>query len=198
MIKNSGFNIDVKNHDEIIEKIKYLSSDYSIWQRYALSARKRSLHFNKNKFNESISFILIRELYNMFIFYTGKIFENCNYWDKSVFQNNYGGFEQFAEIVSQQWVKLGYEVICYNSSEHKFKESQFNGVRIKKIFCPESKIGPFAHFIYDFLCIKDAIKENCDIYHELGYQSSAFSYIFISEKERKIITNMDGIEWKKI
>ena len=53
--KNSGFNIDVKNHDEIIEKIKYLSSDYSIWQRYALSARKRSLHFNKNKFNESIS-----------------------------------------------------------------------------------------------------------------------------------------------
>ena len=30
------------------------------------------------------------------------------------------------------------------------KESQFNGVRIKKIFLSESKIGPFAHFIYDF------------------------------------------------
>ena len=42
------------------------------------------------------------------------------------------------------------------------------------------------HILYMiFFMHKRCNQKNCDIYLELGYQSSAFSYIFISEKERK-------------
>ncbi|GLX86654.1 glycosyl transferase [Thalassotalea loyana] len=112
--------------------------------------------------------------------------------------NRYGGFEQFAEIVSQQWVEKGHEVICYNPHDHFYNDSEFNGVKIIKKYNPESKIGAAANFLYDYLCLKDAYKQECDIYLELGYQSASISFLTIPKEERKkIVTNMDGLEWKR-
>ena len=112
--------------------------------------------------------------------------------------NQYGGFEQFAEIVSSLWVKMGHEVLCYNPQFHTFKENNFKGVHIKKIYCPENILGASAHFIYDFLSLRDAVKNDCDVFLQLGYQSSAPSYLFFNKKMRKrIVTNMDGMEWKR-
>jgi glycosyltransferase involved in cell wall biosynthesis len=112
--------------------------------------------------------------------------------------NRYGGFEQFAEIVSQYWVEKGHEVICYNPHDHYFTEDYFNGVKIVKKFNPEKSVGAAANFLYDYLCLRDAVKRQCDIYLELGYQSASISFLTIPKKERKkIITNMDGLEWKR-
>lgn len=112
--------------------------------------------------------------------------------------NRYGGFEQFAELVSKEWVNLGHEVICYSPHDHEYQNLELDGVKIKHIYCPETKLGALAHVLYDFLCLKDAVSKNCDIYLQLGYQSSAISFPLFRKKIRqRIITNMDGMEWKR-
>ncbi len=112
--------------------------------------------------------------------------------------NNYGGFEQFAENISVLLVKSGHQVTVYNPHFHSYSEQIFNGVQIKKIFSPEKQIGASANFIYDFLCLKDALNDNYDVILECGYHSNAPSYYLMGNKKKPIlITNMDGLEWKR-
>ncbi|MGL4338732.1 MAG: DUF1972 domain-containing protein, partial [Turicibacter sp.] len=112
--------------------------------------------------------------------------------------NNYGGFEQFAEYLSLGLIKRGHEVSVYNPHFHPYKEISFNGVSIIKKFSPEKQIGASANFIYDFLCYKDAINKDFDVILECGYHSNAPSY-FLKRKNKKplLITNMDGLEWRR-
>ena len=112
--------------------------------------------------------------------------------------NKYGGFEQFAEIVSALWVDMGHQVICYNPNNHGFEGQFLSGVEIKNIYCPENIFGASAHFLYDYLSLRDATINECDIFLQLGYQSSAPSFLLFNKKIRsRIVTNMDGMEWKR-
>lgn len=114
--------------------------------------------------------------------------------------NQYGGFEQFAEYLSVGLVERGHEVTVYSPHFHPYKESNFKGVAIKHIFCPESILGGGAHFIYDHLCLSDAYKNNdFDIIYEAGYASCAPSLQYFRSKQKKplVFTNMDGLEWKR-
>lgn len=112
--------------------------------------------------------------------------------------NNYGGFEQFAENISVVLVRLGHQVTVYNPHFHSYNESFFKGVQIEKIFSPEKQIGASANFIYDFICLKDALSKDFDIILECGYHSNAPSYYLMRNKNCPIlITNMDGLEWKR-
>lgn len=110
--------------------------------------------------------------------------------------NYYGGFEQFAEFFSVFLVEKGHEVYCYNSHNHKFQEKMFNGVQILHQHDPEYKYGTFGQFIYDYNCILDARKRDFDIILQLGYTSNSI-WFFLLPKKPIIITNMDGIEWKR-
>jgi hypothetical protein len=113
--------------------------------------------------------------------------------------NYHGGFEQYAEYLSVGLHKLGHSVSVYNSSEHPFNEKNFKGVRLIKIYCPEKKYGAFSHFIYDWLCSKDAtINNQFDIIYHLGYQSASPAILRFKNKSKAVwITNMDGLEWKR-
>lgn len=114
--------------------------------------------------------------------------------------NNYGGYEQFAEFISQKLVIKGHSVTVYNPSFHSFKEKNFNGVEIITKFSPEKFIGGAANFIYDYLCLKDALKRDFDIIYEAGYHSVAISLKFLKVKKLKspiLITNMDGLEYNR-
>lgn len=111
--------------------------------------------------------------------------------------NLYGGFEQFAEYVSVGLTKLGYDVLVYSPSFHPYMESSFQGVGIVKKWCPEKYFGAAAHIIYDYSCLRDAVRRRVDVVLELGYQSSAISMIFCRNGKTKIITNMDGLEWMR-
>jgi len=113
--------------------------------------------------------------------------------------NLYGGFEEFAQNLSVGLKEKGHEVYVYNSSEHEYKCSSYNNVKIINKYCPESKIGSSAHFIYDFLSCLDASIRQFDIIYNLGYQSAAPGiFIFRILKSKSIwITNMDGLEWKR-
>ena len=110
--------------------------------------------------------------------------------------NYYGGFEQFAEFFSVYLAEKGHEVYCYNSHNHPFQEKMFNGVHILHQHDPEYKFGTFGQFIYDYNCIMDARKRDFDIILQLGYTSNSI-WFFLLPKKSIIITNMDGIEWKR-
>lgn len=110
--------------------------------------------------------------------------------------NYYGGFEQFAEFFSVYLVKKGHEVYCYNSHNHKNQEKTFHGVQIIHQYDPEYKLGTFGQFIYDYNCIIDSRKRNFDIILQLGYTSNSI-WFFLLPKKPIIITNMDGVEWKR-
>lgn len=109
--------------------------------------------------------------------------------------NQYGGFEQWAEYLSQGLVKRGCEVTVYNSNFHPYKEKSFNGVNIVHRWDPK-KIGLASQFIYDFLCIINARKQNFDVIIQLGYTtSSIWGWLF--PRKAKVLYNMDGMEWKR-
>ena len=110
--------------------------------------------------------------------------------------NHYGGFEQFAEFFATYAASKGNNVYVYNSHSHPFQESVFNGVNIVHCYDPEHKIGTIGQFIYDLNCIRDARKRNFDIILQLGYTSSSVWFSLHPEKAI-VITNMDGLEWKR-
>ena len=110
--------------------------------------------------------------------------------------NHYGGFEQFAEYLSEGLVKLGQSVTVYNSHLHPYQEDNWHGVSIVHCYDAEDKLGTFGQFIYDFNCIEHARKQEYDLILILGYTSSSvWGWYF--PKKPVIATNMDGLEWKR-
>lgn len=111
--------------------------------------------------------------------------------------NKYGGFEQFAERLSCGLVERGHEVTVYNPHWHSHEDHQFEGVRIVKHWCPENVLGAAAHFFYDYLCLRDAARSGVDVVLECGYQSSAPSMMVLRKSGPVLVTNMDGLEWRR-
>lgn len=110
--------------------------------------------------------------------------------------NHYGGFEQFAEFFSEYLVKHGHEVYVYGSHDHPYQQPTFKGANIIHKFDPEYKVGTFGQFIYDYNCITDSRSREYDIILQLGYTSNSI-WFFLLPKRPIIITNMDGLEWKR-
>lgn len=110
--------------------------------------------------------------------------------------NHYGGFEQFAEYLSIGLVQRGHDVTVYNSHSHLYQEDNFNGVKIRHIYDPENQIGTAGQFVYDLRCILDTHKHDYDIILQLGYTSSSV-FFSLHPKHSVVVTNMDGLEWKR-
>lgn len=116
--------------------------------------------------------------------------------------NNYGGFEQFAEYISVGLAKRGHDVTVYSPNYHPYKGKEYKGVKIKHVYSPEPWMGgSIGSFFYDFKSLKDALKhENFDIIYEAGYTSIIPAFIWFDVKNIKgpiIVTNMDGLEYKR-
>lgn len=111
--------------------------------------------------------------------------------------NNYGGFEQFSEHLSVELVRRGHEVAVFNSSNHPYQEKEYKGVQIIHAKDPEDKLGTFGQFIYDRNSIRICRKSNFDIILQLGYTSSSIWSYKLPRKKSKVVTNMDGLEWKR-
>jgi glycosyltransferase involved in cell wall biosynthesis len=109
--------------------------------------------------------------------------------------NNYGGFEHISEYVSEGLVKRGHAVTVYNTHNHPYKESSWNGVDIVHCYDPEF-MGSAGQFVYDFNCLMDARKRKFDVIFIMGYTSSSVWGRLYPQKST-IITNMDGLEWKR-
>lgn len=110
--------------------------------------------------------------------------------------NRYGGFEQFAEYLAVGLVERGNQVVVYNSHTHPYQKKTFKGVSIHHQYDPENWMGTFGQFLYDLNCILDTRKHNFDIVLQLGYASSSI-WNPLLKKSTTIVTNMDGLEWKR-
>nr|WP_294945200.1 DUF1972 domain-containing protein [uncultured Mucilaginibacter sp.] len=110
--------------------------------------------------------------------------------------NHYGGFEHISEYVSEGLVRKGHSVTVYNSHNHPYTANNWNGVDIVHCYDPEYLIGTAGQFAYDFNCLADARKRNFDVVLLMGYTSSSV-WGKLYPKNSTIITNMDGLEWKR-
>jgi glycosyltransferase involved in cell wall biosynthesis len=109
--------------------------------------------------------------------------------------NHYGGFEQITGELSVGLVELGHEVTVYNTHNHPYEYDEYEGVRI--VHCHEPAwMGTAGQFVYDLNCIRHARKEGFDILLFMGYTSSSVWAPFFP-KGSVIISNMDGLEWKR-
>jgi Domain of unknown function (DUF1972) len=112
----------------------------------------------------------------------------------------HGGFETFAHHLSLFLVKNGWDVNVYcqhnkndpNSPVHK-SEDYWNGVR--RIHIVVQGDGPFSTIKFDLACILDVLKRpGVDLV--LGYNTAVFT-VLQRLYGRRVIMNMDGIEWKR-
>jgi glycosyltransferase involved in cell wall biosynthesis len=110
--------------------------------------------------------------------------------------NAYGGFEQFAQYLAQGLHRKGNEVYVYNSSEHPYRDKEWNGIHIIHCSDWEKRIGTAGQFVYDYNCFRDAAGRKFDILLQLGYTSSSIWHRFWPGEAVNII-NMDGLEWKR-
>lgn len=110
--------------------------------------------------------------------------------------NHYGGFEQMAQYLAVGLVHKGHDVTVYNSHTHPYQEKEWHGVKLIHCFDAENTIGTAGQFVYDFNCILNARKQHYDVILFLGYTSSSvWGKLF--PKNAVIISNMDGLEWKR-
>lgn len=111
--------------------------------------------------------------------------------------NQYGGFEQFAEYLAVGLKERGHQVGVYLPHFHPNQGETYKGVSLHRIQSPERFLGAFANFIYDYSSLKDAIRRRYDIILECGYGTSAPSLFLARTSQSIVITNMDGLEWKR-
>ena len=91
---------------------------------------------------------------------------------------------------------MGHEVFVYNSHNHPYQKNKWNEVNIIYCYDPEFKLGAIGQFIYDFNCTLDSRRRNFDVILQLGYTSSSvWNWLF--KRTSRLITNMDGLEWKR-
>ena len=110
--------------------------------------------------------------------------------------NHYGGFEQVAQYLSVGLLNKGHTVTVYNSNDHPYKQNEWQGVQIIHCYDAEKFIGTAGQFIYDLNCIRNARRKNFDVILFLGYTSSSvWGKLF--PKNAVVISNMDGMEWKR-
>src|SRR5436189_200435 len=111
---------------------------------------------------------------------------------------NYGGFEQNAENLSVHWVRKGHDVTVYNPSEHPYRNATWQGVRIKRVFSAEPWLRGLSPFIFDYLCLRDALSRDFDVLLELGFAPWSLFYRWSDNPNgTRVVTNMDGLDWKR-
>jgi len=110
--------------------------------------------------------------------------------------NSYGGFEQFAEVLSSALAQKGHQVYVYNSHLHPYHEDTWRKVNIIHCNDWEKRLGTAGQFVYDLNCINDARTREFDILLHLGYTSDSVWHRRWPRSAINIM-NMDGLEWKR-
>ncbi|WP_307271587.1 DUF1972 domain-containing protein [Labrys wisconsinensis] len=110
----------------------------------------------------------------------------------------HGGFETFAERLALFLVGRGWKVTVYCQQDvaklsQRFTRDEWRGV--DRVHVQVTSSGPRSTLEFDALCVLDAARRP-GICLVLGYNGAAF-LPYLRLRGRKIITNMDGIEWRR-
>ena len=111
--------------------------------------------------------------------------------------NHYGGYEQYAEFLALRFAKRGHDVLVYNSHNHSYQGSEWNNITIIHMRDTEFKLGSVGRFIYNYKCIRDIRKQNCDIILQLDYSTLSL-WDFLLPKNSGIVTVFDSLKSKQV
>ena len=112
----------------------------------------------------------------------------------------HGGFETFAERLALFLVARNWNVAVYCQDNvtavpagGRVTQTQWNGIAL--IHIAVASTGPASSLEFDWHCVRDAAKRDglCLV---LGYNGASF-LPWLRLTGKKILTNMDGIEWKR-
>jgi glycosyltransferase involved in cell wall biosynthesis len=110
----------------------------------------------------------------------------------------HGGFETFAEKLSLFLVQRGWRIGVYCQEEVLQVEQRISTdiwKGIERIKVEVASTGPRATLEFDWHCVRDAVTRP-GVCLVLGYNSAVF-LPYLRLKNRKILTNMDGLEWRR-
>lgn len=111
--------------------------------------------------------------------------------------NRHGGFDRAAEELSVRLARMGHEVTVYNTDDHPLVGEVYQGVRIRRVFSHEQKLGIFGTFLFDYLCLRDAVARPFDIIFEMGHYPAAVFFPLLRRSQARLVTNIDGLCWKR-
>ena len=104
----------------------------------------------------------------------------------------YGGFETLAEnLVKNRKNRIKYTVFCSAKLYPQKQKSYFNA-KLRYVYLSANGISSL---IYDFICMLLSLRS--DVMLILGVSGSFFLPFIRLLYRGKIITNIDGIEWKR-
>lgn len=108
----------------------------------------------------------------------------------------HGGFETFAARLAPFLRDRGYRVVVYcqaDGAEQTRWEDDWEGIH--RVHLRPSRGGALGTMEFDFACIRDVTKRpGVDLV--LGYNTALFC-LLQRLRRRRIVMNMDGIEWKR-
>ncbi|WP_102385325.1 DUF1972 domain-containing protein [Vibrio cyclitrophicus] len=106
----------------------------------------------------------------------------------------YGGFESLVEnLVRCKSENIQYEVFCSKNS-YEEQPVEFEGAKL--IYLPLNANG-IQSIPYDILSLIKCLKSKPDVVLILGVSGCLFLPIFRALSKTRIITNIDGLEWKR-
>ncbi|MBZ9895473.1 glycosyltransferase family 1 protein [Mesorhizobium sp. B2-2-4] len=110
----------------------------------------------------------------------------------------HGGFETFAEKLALFLAGRGWKVGVYcqdevDQVEHRVRSETWRGIEL--IHIQVASKGPRATLEFDWQCVRDAVRRP-GVCLVLGYNGALF-LTWLRLMRRKIMTNMDGIEWRR-
>jgi hypothetical protein len=105
---------------------------------------------------------------------------------------NYGGFETLAEnLVTNNLSRVQYTVFC-SAKMHKTRIDTYKGAALKYV---NLSANGMSSILYDLICMLCSLRS--DVMLILGVSGSIFLPFIRLLYRGKIITNIDGIEWKR-
>ena len=109
----------------------------------------------------------------------------------------HGGFETFAEHLALYLVARGWAVTvycqCEDGSHADGETDMWQGVR--RVFFGTKRSGPIGTMEFDYKCVRHVLSQpGVDLV--LGYNTAIFN-LMQRLRGRRIVMNMDGIEWKR-
>jgi glycosyltransferase involved in cell wall biosynthesis len=110
----------------------------------------------------------------------------------------HGGFETFAERFALHLAARGWRIGVYCQREvdrvgTRFSSRFWNGIEL--ITVEVGMRGPAATLVFDGLCVLDAARRG-GVSLVLGYNGALF-LPYLRARGGRILTNMDGIEWRR-
>lgn len=111
--------------------------------------------------------------------------------------NSYGGFEYFAEHLSVSLVNKGYQTLVLEPAKTSTSIKDYHGVvRVPVKVCSHLPHA-IRKIIYGCKSLKKAKRINADAIICCGYTPALFFIFYNKSFRKRIIVNLDGIEWKR-